>query len=239
MVFHAYMLHCADGSYYTGHTDDLEERIAAHNHGAIAGYTRSRRPVRLVWSQEFGERHEALSAERQIKGWSRAKKEALIDGRWDEVSRLAKPRGQFVLRQAQDERGAIWGYLGRAVMQEMHQAARATAPQEACGILLGKRAKGEGERITHFVPTPNVHSNPRTHFEIDPKALIDAYKQEREGGAKVLGYFHSHPKGPAMPSKTDRAMAARDGKIWAIWGEGEVRFWRDETTGFREICVTH
>jgi tRNA/rRNA methyltransferase len=76
------MLRCADGSYYAGHSDDLAARIAAHQSGLTEGYTRKRRPVSLVWSQEFAERDEAFRAERQIKGWSRAKKEALIRGDW-------------------------------------------------------------------------------------------------------------------------------------------------------------
>jgi predicted GIY-YIG superfamily endonuclease len=88
--FWAYILRCADGSYYVGHTDDLESRLAAHQSGVIEGYTRQRRPVTLVWSQEFGDRHEAFRAERQIKGWSRAKKEALIRRDWDGVQLLSR-----------------------------------------------------------------------------------------------------------------------------------------------------
>ena len=70
MTFWAYMLHCADRSFHVGHTDNLDERIGAHQSGLIPGYTSTRLPVRLVWSQEFATRYEALSAERQIKGWS-------------------------------------------------------------------------------------------------------------------------------------------------------------------------
>ena len=80
MDFYAYMLRCADGHYYAGHTDDLDVRIAQHQAGAIPGYTQKRRPVTLVWSDRFPERDQAFAAERQIKGWSRAKKEALIRG---------------------------------------------------------------------------------------------------------------------------------------------------------------
>jgi len=89
MGFWVYILHCSDGSYYTGHTDDLETRLAKHGSGEIEGYTSSRIPVKLVFSEEFPTRVEALSAERRIKGWSRKKKEALIKSDWDEVSRLA------------------------------------------------------------------------------------------------------------------------------------------------------
>ena len=80
MPFWTYILRCADASYYVGHTDDLEQRIAQHERGLFPGYTHTRRPVKLVFSGEFGSRIEALEFERQIKGWSRAKKEALISG---------------------------------------------------------------------------------------------------------------------------------------------------------------
>ncbi|WP_338056202.1 TrmH family RNA methyltransferase [Sphingomonas mesophila] len=85
------MLRCADGSYYVGHTDDLERRIGEHQTGATKGYTFRRRPVELAWSQDFTTRAEALAAELQIKDWSRAKKEALIRSDWAAVSHYALP----------------------------------------------------------------------------------------------------------------------------------------------------
>lgn len=87
--FWVYILRCADGSYYTGHTDDLDRRLTQHQHGECDGYTATRRPVALAWSQPCATREEALSAELQIKGWSRKKKEAMMRGDWQEVSRLA------------------------------------------------------------------------------------------------------------------------------------------------------
>lgn len=92
MSFYAYLLRCNDGSYYAGHTDDLEQRIARHNAGSLANYTAMRRPVLLVWAESFPTRDEAFAAERRIKGWSRAKKEALIAGDWERVSLLARNR---------------------------------------------------------------------------------------------------------------------------------------------------
>lgn len=68
MSFYVYILKCADDSYYTGHTDNLEKRIAEHQTGTIEGYTSTRLPVKLVFSQEFPTRLEALASERQIKG---------------------------------------------------------------------------------------------------------------------------------------------------------------------------
>ena len=90
MSFWCYLLRCADGSYYAGHTDNLEHRIGQHRQGECGGYTAKRLPVELVWSQEFVSREDALAAEQQIKGWSRKKKEAMIRGEWKEVSRLGK-----------------------------------------------------------------------------------------------------------------------------------------------------
>jgi predicted GIY-YIG superfamily endonuclease len=96
------MVHCNAGRLYVGHTDDLERRIAQHETGAIPGFTRNYLPVRLVWCQEFATSDEAKAAEKQIKGWSRAKKLALIRGDWEEISRLSKSKTG--LRQAQSGR---------------------------------------------------------------------------------------------------------------------------------------
>jgi putative endonuclease len=89
-----YMLQCSDRSYYagsaTGH--DLSVRIGQHQSGAYQGYTWSRRPVRLVWSEHFEQITDAIATERRIKGWSRAKKEALIEADWSSVQQLAKRR---------------------------------------------------------------------------------------------------------------------------------------------------
>ncbi len=90
-MFWVYILRCADDGFYVGHTDNLETRLAQHAHGTFSTcYTFGRRPVQLVYSQEFPSREEALSTERQIKGWNRAKKTALIKGDWGEVSRISK-----------------------------------------------------------------------------------------------------------------------------------------------------
>ncbi len=91
-MFWTYLLRCADGSYYCGHTDDLERRIGQHVTGETGGHTKHRRPVTLVWQETFPTRIGALEAERRIKGWSRAKKEALIGGNWDRLSLLARNR---------------------------------------------------------------------------------------------------------------------------------------------------
>ena len=85
-----YILRCADNSYYTGHTDNLEQRMAQHQTGEIECYTSTRLPVRLIYSEDFASREEALACERKLKGWSRKKKAALVRGDWSEISRLAR-----------------------------------------------------------------------------------------------------------------------------------------------------
>jgi predicted GIY-YIG superfamily endonuclease len=90
MSFWAYMLHCRGGAFYTRHTDNLPYRIAQHESGTVPCFTADKLPVTLVWCQEFSARVEALEAKRRIKGWSRAKKLALIRGDWDRVSSLEK-----------------------------------------------------------------------------------------------------------------------------------------------------
>ena len=90
-----YMLHCADGSYYVGSAtgEDLTLRIAQHQAGTFPGYTSLRRPVELVWSEHFDRITDAIATERQIKGWSRAKKQALISDDWGSIHQLSKRRG--------------------------------------------------------------------------------------------------------------------------------------------------
>ncbi|HAU1605993.1 TPA: GIY-YIG nuclease family protein [Legionella pneumophila] len=90
-MFWVYILQCSDKSYYTGQTDNLEKRLTQHQDKMIPGcYTSTRLPIELKYSQEFMSREEALNAERQIKGWSRRKKEALIKGDWQALSDYSK-----------------------------------------------------------------------------------------------------------------------------------------------------
>jgi putative endonuclease len=86
-----YIVRCRDGSYYVGTTrNQLEQRIADHNNGRFDGYISIRRPVTLVFAQSFQRITDAIAAERQIKGWSRAKKEALIARQYDRLVLLSR-----------------------------------------------------------------------------------------------------------------------------------------------------
>ena len=89
--WYVYILECADGSFYTGMTKDPGLRLEEHNSGLDpSAYTFPRRPVRLVWAQSFPSRDQALTGEHQVKGWSRAKKAALIRDDWDRVHDIVK-----------------------------------------------------------------------------------------------------------------------------------------------------
>ena len=86
-----YILRCRDGSFYVGSArDTLERRVAEHNAGTYGGYTSMRRPVELVYAQEFTTITDAIAAERQLKGWRREKKEALIRGDLEALPELSK-----------------------------------------------------------------------------------------------------------------------------------------------------
>ncbi len=125
MSFWVYILKCADDSYYTGHTDDLERRIPQHYAGLIRGcYTLSRRPLSLVYAQDFDSREEALGAEQQIERWSRGKKQALAALDFDRLKMLAMNRLS---------RASIHGSTG--------------SPRTGCGAPLESGSAGSPETI--------------------------------------------------------------------------------------------
>jgi len=90
MKGYMYILECSDGSYYTGSTNNLELRLAQHQAGEGANHTRKRLPVKLVYYEEYQRIDEAFYREKQVQGWSRKKKEALINGMPDELHKLAE-----------------------------------------------------------------------------------------------------------------------------------------------------
>lgn len=93
MGAHLYILKCSDGSYYVGTTRaTVERRVSEHNEGVHDGYTKARRPVSLAFSEYFEEIRDAIAMERQVKGWSRAKKEALIARDYDRLPELSRRR---------------------------------------------------------------------------------------------------------------------------------------------------
>lgn len=90
MKGYMYILKCSDESYYTGSTKDLELRLQQHQTGSGANHTKKRLPVKLVYFEEFDRINEAFYREKQVQGWSRKMKEALINGDFDKLSHLAR-----------------------------------------------------------------------------------------------------------------------------------------------------
>ena len=94
---YVYIVNCKDDSYYTSVTNNVEKRVVEHNYGLDKkSYTYSRRPVKLVFSQEFIDPNEAIRFEKQVKGWRRAKKEALIEGNFEKLVKLSNRKNNSV-----------------------------------------------------------------------------------------------------------------------------------------------
>ena len=92
MDFYLYILKCVDGSYYIGHTNDIQKRIAEHNDGKASAYTATRLPVTIVYTDTFQTRRDAFLVERKIKKWRREKKEAFIRQHWNELQACSKKK---------------------------------------------------------------------------------------------------------------------------------------------------
>ncbi|WP_372757793.1 GIY-YIG nuclease family protein [Mariniflexile sp.] len=94
--YFVYIVKCHDDSFYTGLTNNLERRLFEHNEGIDEyAYTFQRRPVALVWVEIFSDPNQAIAIEKKIKGWSRRKKQALIDEDWDKLVAYSKNYTQF------------------------------------------------------------------------------------------------------------------------------------------------
>ena len=174
MSFWVYLLRCADGSYYTGHTDNLEQRMGQHHAGSIPGcYTFNKRPLTLVWSQDFPSRLEALESEMQIKRWSRAKKEALIASDWATLKLLAKSRTNRKndvpcdFGESGEERGSTGS--PRTVISE-------SSPRTASSNRLAVLVSGTGSNL---------------------QALLDAMA-EGNLHANIVGVFSNKSAAPAL-----------------------------------------
>jgi desampylase len=116
--------------------------------------------------------------------------------------------------------------IATAVAQSLRDHAAADAPLEACGILLG--ADGA---IAAAIPAANVAAHPDRTFEIDPATLLRVHREARSTGRSVIGWYHSHPNGISVPSKTDAARAVQDGMIWVIVTDAGLSAWTVATDG--------
>ncbi|MDX3899529.1 MAG: M67 family metallopeptidase [Sphingobium sp.] len=110
--------------------------------------------------------------------------------------------------------------ISRSLLEQI-VAEAAGRTVEICGLLMGR-----DHHIEAILPAANVAADPARHFELDPQVLLRAHREARRGGARVLGHYHSHPSGVAIPSATDAACAAPDGSLWLIVAGGAARLWR-------------
>jgi len=145
--FFVYLLRCADGSLYCGQTDDIEARLRQHEGGSF-GYTSTRRPVELVWQGGFETREGAIAFEQQIKGWSRSKKQALIEGDWERIQELA--------RSSPMRKGVDSPSIRRQAQNPVRAEPVEAQVSEGPSTISGRTAVGSRrtEKETHVRPEP-------------------------------------------------------------------------------------
>jgi proteasome lid subunit RPN8/RPN11 len=116
--------------------------------------------------------------------------------------------------------------ISSEILAKLIAAADASPHAEICGLLLGG-----ADRIERAEACDNVAADPMRTFEIDPIALFAAHRDARGVGAAVVGHYHSHPSGVAVPSPRDAAQAMGDGALWLILATGQARLWRSRDVG--------
>jgi proteasome lid subunit RPN8/RPN11 len=122
--------------------------------------------------------------------------------------------------------------LSRTAYDRVVEHAREGSPEEVCGVLGGSTASGERKprRAHTALPVANVAADPRTRYELDPSEQLRRIEAVEDAGDAVVGFYHSHPRGPAGPSETDRALATWPGTSYVIVSLGgvdpEVGSWR-------------
>ena len=108
MVLFVYIVECSDGSFYTGVTNNFDRRIAEHNEGDNPkSYTFRRRPVKLVYFEDHSDPYYAIGREKQITGWSRKKKIAMIEGNWDKLPELSRSKSSITKSNAHTSTGSV------------------------------------------------------------------------------------------------------------------------------------
>lgn len=181
-LFYVYILECTDKSYYVGITNDVMLRIVQHNSGSDKkAYTFSRRPVLLKWYQEFTTPEEAISKEKQIKEWSRKKKEALINNDFDNLVLLSRNS----LRQAQADSGIEDGKENlKTSFDKLRMTSRANK---------GNRFNNIIEKLPYTKPFLFVD---KLHH-IDENGAEGSYTFHGDLDF-YLGHFDSHPITPGV-----------------------------------------
>ncbi len=131
--------------------------------------------------------------------------------------------------------------IGTPELAAVSSAAAKAWPQEACGLLVGRREDG-AIRVRRMLIAANVADDPERRFEVDPQSLLAAHRDAREAGEELLGSWHSHPNGVGRPSAMDAARANGAGEVWLIvpvaeGQAGSARAYLFDGAGFAEMTV--
>ena len=131
-----YILKCSDGSFYTGSTTNLLKRFNEHNFGEGSNWTKNQLPIKLVFSQEMPDKNQAYVVEQQIKKWTRAKKQALINGQWDLLKYFSKKpkfrKGKLVTNSSSPPSTALRTLLRYAILYNKAKFKRNTNRYSGC-----------------------------------------------------------------------------------------------------------
>jgi len=123
--------------------------------------------------------------------------------------------------------------ISSTLLARLLTEARNSPAREVCGLLFGTAT-----RIGRAESCANVAADPARAFEIDPAALFAAHRAARQGGPRMIGCYHSHPSGAAVPSARDAEAAMGDGALWLILTATEARLWRTGAVGmFEEVSI--
>ena len=153
------------------------------------------------------------------------------------------------------------------VRESLHERAASGAPEEVCGVLVGRRSRPEGDdgrmggaggrdadgsdadgtapddsrdrrdRVEEAIPVPNVADSPRTRYELDPAETLRVVEAAEADGDDVVGFYHSHPHGPVEPSATDREHATWTGYVYCIVSPDALAAYRWTGDDFRRLRV--
>lgn len=176
-----YILECADGSYYTGSSNNLERRLQQHQNGEGANYTKKHLPVKLVYFEEFQRIDEAFYREKQVQGWSRKKKEALINGCFDKLSNLSKNYTQYPRKESVSSTGSDTDEKTSSITGE-----NTSSPSTSSGSATG--SGGENDAVSELVEdtTSNFLQPPLIRAII---AVVSSHKKKRLELIPILGAF--------------------------------------------------
>ncbi|QLG27842.1 M67 family metallopeptidase [Halorarum halophilum] len=130
--------------------------------------------------------------------------------------------------------------LPTPVRETLHERATDGAPEEVCGVLVGRRGAHEPfrpDRVQEAIPVPNVAASPRTRYELDPAETLSVVEGAEAAGDDVVGFYHSHPRGPIEPSPTDRERATWTGYVYTIVSPDDLAAYRWTGDEFRRLRV--